>query len=85
MNLWTTNTFESEKNWTVYPNPANNFINISMNQNTQTHSYSLYNMVGQKVAAFDTNTFETSYLPNGIYFLAVDGGKFEAQKVVIKH
>jgi hypothetical protein len=56
-----------------------------MNQNTQTHSYSLYNIVGQKVATFDTNTFETSHLPNGIYFLAVDDEKFTTQKVVIKH
>lgn len=79
------NAFEANKAYVIYPNPTSNSINISFNDHSLVHQYELYNTVGQKVAAFTSNTYDTSSLPNGIYFLKVDNGKFETQKVIIKH
>ena len=56
-------------NFTVYPNPATNTINIKTNFNIK--EYSIYNITGQKVQAQElkNNTINISYLPMGIYLL----------------
>lgn len=69
----------------IHPNPADTFLMIDPQDTSGQHSYSLYNILSQKVAHFTTSIFDCTDLTNGIYFLKMDDGKFETQKVIIKH
>jgi hypothetical protein len=61
----------------LYPNPANDFIAISMGDSSELpDSYTLYNAIGQKVAGKSISsgadlTITTSGFSNGVYFLKV--------------
>jgi len=67
-----TNTL-SENNIKVYPNPAQNNINIKLNNSEQiTHIY-LYNSLGKLVKSTNVETpnLDVSELNSGIYFLEI--------------
>jgi hypothetical protein len=72
----------------VYPNPANNVLNISVNDLQEATEAVLYDMTGRKVVAQNVEagnsqvSIVTSSLPNGVYMLRV-GGK--VQKVAVRH
>ena len=72
----------------VYPNPANNVLNISVNDLQEATEAVLYDMTGRKVVAQNVEagnsqvSLVTSSLPNGVYMLRV-GGK--VQKVAVRH
>lgn len=81
----------------VYPNPAENYIDISYNQKAATHvTIELYSVVGQKVATiYDgisnnginkyTWKFGNRNLPPGVYMLRmIDKQKFITEKIIIK-
>ncbi|MDX1351185.1 MAG: T9SS type A sorting domain-containing protein [Putridiphycobacter sp.] len=61
---------------TVYPNPANDFVNITLtNVNGSAQEVKIYNAIGKQVANFymvDSYQFEVSTLSKGIYFIAID-------------
>lgn len=63
----------SEDNVSIYPNPANNVINVNAASNINT--VEVFNMMGQKVAAFDANDthvqINTTALSNGMYLMRI--------------
>lgn len=58
----------------IYPNPANNILNINATSNI--NSVEVFNMMGQKVAAYDANDtytqINTSNLINGMYLIRIN-------------
>ena len=77
----------------VFPNPANNIINIAFDvQSTETLSLSLYDLSGKQVlnkqtsiSGFDKETVDVSTLPSGIYFLNLRSESIQqTQKIIIK-
>ena len=64
---------EYELNTTIFPNPANNVLNINSNSNI--NRVEVYNMMGQMVGMYevnDTNTqISTSNFANGVYTLRI--------------
>jgi len=52
----------------VYPNPCDDKLNISFDNNTAPHKYQLTTVLGQTIALFETNEFNTTAIPDGIYF-----------------
>lgn len=69
------NEYENDALSSVYPNPANNEINITMNTAIEDARFEIYSMVGTKVV---NNQFaisggkvsiDVSDLPNGVYML----------------
>lgn len=63
----------SEDNVSIYPNPANNVVNVNAASNINT--VEIFNMMGQKVAAFDANDtnvqINTTSLNNGMYMMRI--------------
>lgn len=66
---------ESEKNEIqIYPNPANNYIQINRKGNTEIKNISIYSALGQKIysSMFYSETILVSQLPSGIYFVKIE-------------
>lgn len=88
-NTWTElSTIEAEElNTQVYPNPANEELNIKSNKKIQ--AISLYLLTGSQVFTQKTLTedqLDVSNLPNGTYLLLIYYEDFtkESKKIVIK-
>ena len=69
----------------VYPNPVSDVLYVK-NFPSETVAYSIFNVLGQKVAAGSSNgTISVAGLEKGIYFLQVKGENFsETVKFVVK-
>lgn len=65
---------EYNNNVTVFPNPANNVLNVNANSNITL--VEVYNLMGQKIAAFDVNSnstqINTAALTSGVYMLKIN-------------
>lgn len=74
----------TETTFNMYPNPANNLLNVS-GDNIKT--ISVYNAVGQKV--FETNVGSSTYIlstdnfTNGVYFMRINNVK--TMRFVVSH
>lgn len=70
-------------NFTVYPNPANEFVKIS---GDNINDVIIFNAVGQKIAEYEADNNElnvnTSAYENGVYFVKI-GAK--SQRFVVTH
>lgn len=77
------NTDFNKKNFTVYPNPVKDILNVSYTENI--NSIAVYNMLGQEVAVKTMNTnqaqIDMSALASGTYLVKV---KTEAEVQTIK-
>lgn len=73
---------------TLYPNPANNVLNIVMPNNELPEGYTIYNSLGQVMATAKVTTaanliINTSAYSNGIYFIKIEkGGQAQTLKFV---
>ncbi len=74
----------------VYPNPANDIVNIAY-QSTEQTNYSLMNLSGQVVKSgnldqgFNTATISVHDCAKGIYMLQLQmGNKLQTQKIIIQ-
>jgi hypothetical protein len=77
---------ENSMTFNVYPNPANDFINIETNNNYDSNfKISIYNSLGIKVIeTSNENTINIEDLPSGMYFINVMTEKFSQTKKVMK-
>jgi hypothetical protein len=76
---------ETENALSVYPNPANNVLNI---ENAQGAIVSVYNMIGQELISANVNdnmqTINVSELPEGAYIVRIaNGAEIKTQKLNI--
>ena len=72
----------------IYPNPFSDFITIKSEINSQNHSYSVFNILGEEVVSGTVQNNNQSQinlkkLNKGIYFIRVsDGGNFVTRKII---
>mgnify|MGYP006214184667 CR=1 FL=1 len=77
-----------QNGFTVYPQPANNRVSISINK--QINHLRILNMAGQTVMELhgqdaERKSYNTSELPSGLYIMLVEGDqKAYAQRMVIQ-
>ena len=80
-------TVEVSNSYNIYPNPANDFINIEISDNhNDNFNISIYNSLGIKVLeTSNENTINIEDLPSGMYFINVTTENFSQTKKVIKN
>ena len=70
------------ENFSIYPNPATDIVNIKSDSNAE---LAIFNATGKEVKRIRTNEGSTSInisdLPNGMYFIVIDGN---AHKLTIE-
>ncbi|MBQ2077106.1 MAG: T9SS type A sorting domain-containing protein, partial [Bacteroidales bacterium] len=70
------------ENFSIYPNPAANIVNVITDRNAE---LSIFNVTGKEVkhisANENTTSIDISELPNGLYFIVANG---IAQKLTIE-
>jgi hypothetical protein len=73
-----------EDHITIYPNPANNLINISGDMVLEVK---IYNNIGQLIInKYNTNIIDASKLTNGIYIVSIETTTGNIQKkIIINH
>ena len=83
--------FINNFNFKVYPVPANNEIIVEL-ENSKNYTYTLHNIVGQKVVSNvqsisnDRISMNTQHLENGIYVLKIYNDNAQtSKKIVIQH
>ncbi|MEO9571859.1 MAG: T9SS type A sorting domain-containing protein [Polaribacter sp.] len=78
-----TNEFLKE-NVLIYPNPVNDFINISLSNGLQLKSIEVYNIVGKKIKSSDNKEIILKEFVSGIYFVKVNTDKGSINQKIIK-
>ena len=80
------NTINFENNFSIFPNPTNNFLNIKSNNNEK-FLVSIFNSFGQSVYSGQANSnikIETSNFASGLYFIQVNTNKNQFTQKIIK-
>jgi type IX secretion system substrate protein len=72
-----TDDFDFNNHFTLYPNPANDIVNIKSKDNTQINSLSVYNTLGQLVLTVTnpTESIDVSELALGNYVIKINTDK----------
>ena len=90
LNLYNNNTLSSSNfqsnnlKFNLYPNPATDILNISME--TELKSVEIYSLLGQKVLASNKNQMDVSSLSKGMYMVRVEDveGSVSTQKLIVE-
>lgn len=75
----------------VYPNPASDFVNVTMVNEHNNVNFTLYNILGDAVLTANlnagTNEVALDKLPNGVYFYSIlkEGNILETKKLIVRH
>ncbi|AJR03660.1 DUF1501 domain-containing protein [Siansivirga zeaxanthinifaciens] len=79
----------SEKKWILYPNPFNNVLHLSLEDDTHSVNYKVYNTSGNLLfnktepTTFGKLSMNLSNLSSGVYIIEITtGGKKEIHKVI---
>ncbi|MGB4654968.1 MAG: T9SS type A sorting domain-containing protein [Bacteroidales bacterium] len=72
-----------KSDFSIYPNPANNYLNIS---GGNFDMVKIYNSIGKLMGVYDnTNTIDISKYPSGLYIVElIDGSKIFREKIIKK-
>ena len=73
----------TQVNFTIYPNPATEVLNIKLQDNAILENVTIYNNLGQKIKTIQQNTVDVSTLAKGLYFVEVTTNHGKASKKVI--
>ena len=68
------NKFSLQNQFIIYPNPANDFFNLKIDEKSGIDQIELFTLNGKRVKKFQLNNFSqfkvlTDDLPNGVYFV----------------
>ena len=75
------NAYLSTNSISIYPNPANNFININTKEN---FTLTIYNQTGQLLNTYkNKRIINVSYLIDGLYFIKITTNKTSVTKKII--
>ena len=69
----------------IYPNPASDYLNISIPEGVEITAVSIYNALGQRI--FVTVEFENIYISNlstGLYYISINTNKGVVNKTMIR-
>ena len=72
------------KNFTVYPNPVNNNLQLQLAPHLEFKKATIYNYFGQLVLQSKTTIINVSGLSSGVYFLEVETNNGKGVKKIIK-
>lgn len=80
----------NSKKFNVYPNPANNFVTVSNEDNVAINKISITDINGRTVKSVDANglseaQINISELNAGVYFLNIDTNEGSATKKIVKN
>jgi len=75
---------EISKNFSVYPNPVNNYLQLQLAPHLEFKTAAIYNYYGQLVSQSKTITINVSNLSSGVYFLEIETNKGTGIKKIIK-
>ncbi len=72
-----------KSDFSIYPNPANNYLNIS---GGNFDMVKIYNSIGKLMGVYDnTNTIDISKYPSGLYIVElIDGSEIFREKIIKK-
>ena len=73
----------TQANFTIYPNPATDVLNIELQDDATLENVTIYNNLGQKIKTIKQNTIDVSILAKGLYFVEVTTNQGKASKKVI--
>lgn len=81
-----TQDFDFGTYFTLYPNPANDVLNIQTKQNLPVNSIEVYNQLGQVVLAVTNavNSIDVADLASGTYFVKINTEKGSANSKFVK-
>ena len=82
--LLSTEDNEISKNFSVYPNPLSNYLQLQIATTLEFKKASIYNYFGQLVLQSKKTEIDVSNLSSGVYFLEVETGKGKGIKKFIK-
>jgi hypothetical protein len=73
----------------LYPNPANNILNITVSDNATPEGYTVYNSLGQLMDSgaitATTQSLNIAGYANGVYFVKLNKGEQSRTLQFIKH
>src|SRR5690554_2566017 len=73
----------TKANFTIYPNPATDVLNIEFQGDVALENVTIYNNLGQRIKTITHNTVDVSTLAKGLYFVEVTTNQGKASKKVI--
>ncbi len=89
LNVGINETNKTDFTANVFPNPASNTINISVNsKHPSSYSCQLFDAIGKLVIEQKETTLNVSHLEDGFYLLKITDNKtsqFETHKILIEH
>ena len=69
----------------LYPNPVNNVLNISLKNGIQVEDAVIYDLLGNKInVSLNNNVIDTSLLNSGVYMLQINTNEGTLTKKIIK-
>ena len=74
-----------KNNFSMYPNPSNGVVNISLENNLQLEKVNFYNQLGQLVKTATTPVITTSDLAKGSYYVEVITNNGKAIKQLLTY
>lgn len=74
----------SETDFSVFPNPAQNYLYLNLKDETLLNGVSIYNSLGQLVKQSSSYLNDVSGLPAGVYYIKVITDQGEGTKTFIK-
>jgi Flp pilus assembly pilin Flp len=80
--LLNTNTFVMS-NFSVYPNPTSNEVNISLKENLILEKVNIYNVTGQLIKTEKSNVIKVNSLSKGTYYFEIFTDKGKGTKAII--
>lgn len=84
----TTQDFDFSRYFVLYPNPSDQILNISQNENINIQSFEIYDILGQLIIAIPnaktTSNIDISKLKTGNYFIRVKSDKGSSSMKFIK-
>lgn len=81
-NVLSTDSFV-KTHFSIYPNPAKDFIHIALEDELQLENVVIYNNLGQKVKTVNQSKIDISSLAKGLYFIEVHTNHGTASKKVV--
>lgn len=70
-------------NFSVYPNPASEFVTISLEEDLKLEKVNVYNTLGQLVKTEKTTTIAVNSFTKGTYFFEIITNKGKAAKTIV--
>lgn len=71
------------ENFSLYPNPTSELVNITLNENLELQKVNIYNTLGQLIKTEKSNTISINALSKGVYYFEIITDKGKATKTVL--